>query len=577
MKRVCLALLYFLYVCTFCGYCEENLKELERIQEIVRNQYLQPLDEYVIYHAPSLPRKVNAAIPEWAPAQYLALSIPDEIGFEDERLLTFYLTIVKNAVRVVDVVLFVDERNLYAIKNLLSHLEEWKLTPYLNRNAPHRIHIITSRIDTKWIRDYGPVFLWDAEEKLTLVDAVYRDMRTIKEENRTFLDYLSPSFWDLLGQSIESTAVGDERNNDDTSAMYLFGFLHRLFGNEIYTMRPPLILPGGDFFSDGLGNLFTSYETLYLNGGYRSDLELILKHYYGMKNLLYLEPLPGSTIKHIDMIFKPVNPEVFLAAEYRQQTPRNDIYMQYLQEETKDILDRNIDRLKHSFPKRRIIRMPMPPLKRSYKLDEFAIEQTLECFDQLGEVPPCSLIDEPGKWNLEKFVTFYFLFKKIENNQDLEDIDLFLRKPNQTSRKIELDDLTILTEIVEKLIHDDSTFLQRLAIRYNPDWHDLKIKLTPSDVYSYFMRDLIIEGSKEDPDNYDYIFRSYLNSVYINGTSGRMLLVPSYDGCATLEQEVESIYRSAYPDTEIVFINSDAIIQEFGAIHCVALTVPSLR
>ena len=73
------------------------------------------------------------------------------------------------------------------------------------------------------------------------------------------------------------------------------------------------------------------------------------------------------------------------------------------------------------------------------------------------------------------------------------------------------------------------------------------------------------------PGPKDGKFRSYTNVVFANG----VLLVPVYgdvDGKA--EDKAISLYEKLLPDWEIVRIESDAIVEKQGALHCVTLGIP---
>jgi agmatine/peptidylarginine deiminase len=73
------------------------------------------------------------------------------------------------------------------------------------------------------------------------------------------------------------------------------------------------------------------------------------------------------------------------------------------------------------------------------------------------------------------------------------------------------------------------------------------------------------------PTNYDGVFRSYTNSLAIGGK----VLVPVYSDDRRYESQALSVFRAAYPGRTIVPIDSTAIIQWAGAIHCVTMTIGS--
>lgn len=72
----------------------------------------------------------------------------------------------------------------------------------------------------------------------------------------------------------------------------------------------------------------------------------------------------------------------------------------------------------------------------------------------------------------------------------------------------------------------------------------------------------------------DKVIWTYTNSLIINGTNKKVVLVPQYN---TPEDVIAiSIYEQAMPEYDIIGIDSNTIINSFGAIHCNTLTVPIL-
>lgn len=71
------------------------------------------------------------------------------------------------------------------------------------------------------------------------------------------------------------------------------------------------------------------------------------------------------------------------------------------------------------------------------------------------------------------------------------------------------------------------------------------------------------------PDNHDDVFRSYTNSIAINGA----VLVPVYDDDRRVEAEAFDVFRAAYPDRDLVAIESTEAMELDGALHCLTMTV----
>jgi agmatine/peptidylarginine deiminase len=65
---------------------------------------------------------------------------------------------------------------------------------------------------------------------------------------------------------------------------------------------------------------------------------------------------------------------------------------------------------------------------------------------------------------------------------------------------------------------------------------------------------------------------SYTNSLIINGTHKKVVLVPQYN--VTEDSVAFSIYQQAMPEYEIRGIDCRRIIPYQGAIHCTTMTRP---
>ena len=77
-------------------------------------------------------------------------------------------------------------------------------------------------------------------------------------------------------------------------------------------------------------------------------------------------------------------------------------------------------------------------------------------------------------------------------------------------------------------------------------------------------------------DIYDYEYPTFLNSTFIKTKNNKnILLVPRYKNFRNLESEIEKIYQGLYPYSEIIFVNSDFLISDHGAVHCITNYIPS--
>jgi agmatine/peptidylarginine deiminase len=134
---------------------------------------------------------------------------------------------------------------------------------------------------------------------------------------------------------------------------------------KVPTLRPPLALAGGNFASDGAGRCFTSTRAIVANGGERDRLNATLRLYLGCERVVYLEPLPGPTTKHIDMFFRVARPGVVLLAEY-EAPPNRHTAAGHLQARARAVMERNAEIQRHAAAndgvELEIIRVPTPPI-----------------------------------------------------------------------------------------------------------------------------------------------------------------------------------------------------------------------
>ena len=79
---------------------------------------------------------------------------------------------------------------------------------------------------------------------------------------------------------------------------------------------------------------------------------------------------------------------------------------------------------------------------------------------------------------------------------------------------------------------------------------------------------------KEDYYKKQVGYASYLNSVYLKGARGEVVIVPSYTTDPN-DQAAVAIYREAYPRAKVIRMPSDYLIQDEGAAHCVLYAMPN--
>lgn len=90
------------------------------------------------------------------------------------------------------------------------------------------------------------------------------------------------------------------------------------------------------------------------------------------------------------------------------------------------------------------------------------------------------------------------------------------------------------------------------------------------------------QALEESPEAYTR-YRTFLNSLQIVTKNGKeIILLPRYRPVseaerpvmARLESEVEAIYHLARPQAELRWVDCSNVIMYFGAVHCMAITIP---
>ncbi len=267
------------------------------------------VDEYALFAAATPPVEGVVMVPEWEPTSALVVSVPLQGVFARTGMGEFMLDLVTSAARYTDVVVLHDEEELQTVARVIAGVRD------IDEELLERLHFMPARVGTVWLRDHGPVFArhpGDAGRGRVLLDSVYRDARF---EARVERERLAGSGTGGGGAYRKMALDLAKRRRDDTTPVYLAQYLRLLGGiGPVRLARPPAQVWGGDITTDGEGNVFVSTETLVMHGGKRAELDAILRGYYGAKGVIYLEPLPGPTVKHLDMFFKVVDAETFFIA-----------------------------------------------------------------------------------------------------------------------------------------------------------------------------------------------------------------------------------------------------------------------
>ena len=401
---------------------ENVLRDRVDLDEIIRRHGSQPISEYSQFRQPSYPLEVAGIVSEWEPTEAVVLAIPGSQFLKDEGLAQFFMDIGAAAIECADVIWLVSEEDLHAQKLLLEKLREENLMHCIAAPSGKRMTMIPVPLNTLWVRDFGPVFIRNNQGRVRYADAIYRDVRQEEDASLGFAGFT----WRLSTESHSRAA-------DDVSPIYLANHLRHTYAQKLESERVPLQLWGGDLV-DSNGNLFVSTDTLVMNGGRDEEVRFLLKRYYGMKNLTYLSPLPGPTIKHLDMVFKVVDDKTFLLCEYRPPTEETeDPFMEYLHREATRILEQNAKIIREEFPDRQIVLMPMPPLSRKQILENQANQMVARLFQEMEFDVPDFVLDEESDWTFERYIYLRYAIRALARTSQTGDLE---RRTRWMARRI---------------------------------------------------------------------------------------------------------------------------------------------
>lgn len=465
------------------------------------------------------PVELSRLTNEWEPQQALVLSISFTEAMEDLEIARNFASILDVAHNYLDIYVFGDQEEHKQYAHFLSLLSNH---PRID-SILEKTQFVDSRRMLRWSRDFGPIFGFGPEGQLVTIDPIYRNMMKPLQEKALHTDEpLEPlrDLFDLHGDAMPS----------EVAAM-----LQTEFDVSVDIVRPPVSMDGGDFISDGQGNVFISRQTLIRNGGNRSELESTFRRYFGAQKLHVLEALPGRTVPHLDMIVKFLDSDTILIPDF-QDSAENAVnpYHADLIRNAHWAINKNESYLRKHFPSHKILKAPMPPIL--FKSREEIVAEAKQAF-----------------------VKAYALEKDLVDSDTIN-----LLKPSQL---VELE-RQVLTDIKTELpTADFSSFKSFDAVLR----HYGQLGLEP-----------YIDRYSEPGTRY----RSYINSVFLHTGDGKQaFLVPQFTSKdagenARLKQweaEVEKAYKSAWPDATVYWINCDSMVSDLGFLHCATVTVPLLE
>ncbi|MFC1672189.1 agmatine/peptidylarginine deiminase [Planctomycetota bacterium] len=186
---------------------------------------------------------------------------------------------------------------------------------------PKQVIALDVAHDTMWVRDYGPVFVEDADQNRIVVDADYLYLKR-------------------------------ESDNDVPKGVA------NLLGTPI--MQTRFELDGGNLLSNGHGLIISTTALMEQDsqvGQTEPEVCLLLERRFGADQVILLEPLEGEPSGHVDMFAMFISHNTAVVGSY---DPTEDA-------PNARILDRNARRLRALTTPAgtpiKVIRIPMPPHK----------------------------------------------------------------------------------------------------------------------------------------------------------------------------------------------------------------------
>ncbi|MFL3657566.1 MAG: agmatine deiminase family protein [Opitutales bacterium] len=463
----------------------------------------------------------NRAIPiqqlctDWEPSSMVLLSVPLAGTLSDTKVFAFIKEFLQKVVLHTCIGILYNRDEERQLGRFIFEIEK---NPLLKEYS-ERIDFVESRAQSLWIRDYGPQFARSYNGELVLLDTIYRFLEVESVYDPTQVNAFS--------------LVSQKNYANDLTPQYVAKFLRADYQYEAILTRPPLHLPGGDFATDGAGNVFVSEDTILNNGGEWDSIESVFNKYYEAENMHVLNPPSGNTAKHLDLLFKIADQNTFLVSRTPDSEVLGSSHSRKLAQQLIRTQRNNVEYLERNFPEKKIVTLPMPSLltkSRTSRLDALRREV-------LNVV--CR----------ESNVDFMLV---LSGNPKSPDVD--------SARN------AVALEMLVKT---------GLNINLGNEGH-LEIV---SQKYLGVGVDEFLETYVED----QAIYRSYTNSLIItNSNLEHLILLPRFlpqEGESqvrydSMEREVESVYLSLYPEARLEWINADDITSLGGSIHCMSVSVP---
>ena len=458
---------------------------------------------------------VQQIYPEWEPATRVLISIPLSEVFRYSEFMAFVMD-------------FLEATAPHAPVGVLYNWEEeMHLGRFINRlendsrigGLVDRIDFIESRVHGFWIRDHGPLFASSHEGDLLILDNIYRLLEPSNPRGNQTHD--------------ASQLLAKQRYEDDLTPQSVGSYLRSKLDVEATLVKTPLHLHGGDFATDGKGNVFTSEHTITENG---SDWDLIdraFERYFGAKSSHVLNPPDGNTAKHLDLFFKIVSDDVYFLSKPPSKSFLDSSHDRFLSKQIAKTLENNRNYIRRNLPDAKVVELPMPSLLVKSRAERIQILRS----------ELLNVVSKKAKINWDAVLS-------SDPNSPVVD-----EAYNAVSREMRKDT-------------------------------GVEISLTNENDLGIAAQYYLGVGIDEFLDTYvnrEAVYRSYTNSLIVRNVSlDTLILLPRFspqDGESLevyqdMEKSVEAAYLNIYPEAKLEWIDSDAITILGGSLHCMSISVP---
>lgn len=435
-----------------------------------------------------------------------------------------------------------------------------------------RIRYLVADTSSTWIRDYGPVLVRNISGELSFVDFVYGARGLRKLDDRVAIA--------LASSSRQRRADG-------------------LGGLPLGLYRSKLNFDLGDFAFDGAGTAFVSSATLRKNSLSAQQVKAELGAYLGVEDLVVLHPLPGDTVKHLDMFMQVAGPNLILLGHYPDSCP-TDESVSRLVAEARLVMKSNLDLILDHYTRKGLapkavhdarslgrggmnvvlVPMPTPIRERQRRLNEATARQRAAIAairDLRREMSAClpweQLLQAAQDWvvDLEHYcvsslgrlvetVAFngrvdFPCSESVWNCSLVATVALGGSHVMVRAMRVAGSSLGIQAELASELV-------ETTGKRIESEEEELE---EATESYDDALR-------KREFD----VYRTYLNHLFVRKSTEAILFIPSYEGLDVTE--VKGTLKASYERTHnvpvrVVLIPSDRLIRGLGSIHCLARRV----